>query len=307
MIVVFGSLNMDLVLRVPALPAPGQTVLTPSHTRACGGKGANQAVAAARAGASVRMVGCVGRDESGDILLEALAADGIDAQAVRGSTRPTGLAVVVVDAAGENQIVVASGANLEARADQVPDDWLGPATTIVLQHEVPAGESRALGRRARRSGARVVLNAAPAGPVDPDTFDILIVNDGEARAAARAAGIAARAATSAARAMAKRWDRIVIVTLGSHGAAAFTPERAFSVAALAIEPVDTTGAGDAFVGAFAATLDRGETLEHALGTGAVAGALACLTLGAQPSLPRADAIADRLGELAPVRARVLER
>ncbi len=293
MIVVFGSLNMDLVLRVPALPAPGQTVLTPTHTRACGGKGANQAVAAARAGAAVRMAGCVGRDEAGDVLLEALAADGVDSSAVTGVAAPTGLAVVMVDAAGENQIVVASGANLEARANQVPDAWLGKGTTVVMQHEVPAAETIALGRRARARGARVVLNAAPAGPVDATAFDVLVVNEGEARAVAKAAGLAG----STGAAMARAWDRLVVVTRGAKGVRAFERDRVATVPALAITPVDTTGAGDAFVGALAAALDADEPWPEALRRGAVAGALACLVVGAQPSLPTAEAIAARMGEL----------
>lgn len=302
MIVVFGSLNVDLILRVPALPGPGQTVLTPSYGRANGGKGANQAVAAARAGAEVRMVGRVGRDEMGDALIESLAAEGIDQSAVKGCAAPTGLALIAVDTAGENQIVVASGANLEARAADVPRAWLGPGTTVVLQLEVPHDACFAVGRAAREAGARVVLNAAPAGPVDPAAFDILVVNEGEATAVARAASLAGQG-VAAAGALASAWDRTVVITRGAKGAVAFERGRRLTVPALPVEPFDTTGAGDAFVGAFAAALDGDAGLEDALRHGVVAGALACLVEGAQPSMPDAKSIARRLGDLGPVRAR----
>jgi len=302
MIVCFGSLNMDLSLALPELPAPGQTVLTRTYATAAGGKGANQAVAAARAGASVRMVGRVGRDPFGDTLLEGLAADGIDIAGVKECDAPTGIAVVCVDAAGENQIAVASGANLKADAAQVPEGWLNPGATLLLQLEVPYAQCWALGRRARKRGARVVLNAAPAGPVEPDAFDILVVNEGEARAVARHAGLRPRDGTAAARALAARWGKTVVVTLGAEGARAFAPGAALAVKAPAIRPVDTTGAGDAFVGAFAAALDAGEDLAQALRWGSVAGGLACLAPGAQPSMPGAGAIRARLADVPAARA-----
>jgi ribokinase len=285
MIVVFGSLNMDLVFRLPVLPVAGQTVLTPSFGRACGGKGANQAVAAARLGARVRMAGRVGRDEHGDILLEALASDGIDAHAVLPGQEPTGIAIVAVDEAGENLILVASGANLEARAAQVPDDWLGPSTTLVLTLEVPHAEVFALGRLARSRGARVVLNAAPAGPVEADAIDVLVVNEIEVKAVAAFAAIQARGVIAQARALARAWRALIVVTLGSTGVRAFGPDGAWSVTAPSIRPVDTTGAGDAFVGAFARALDQGLDVAEALRHGVAAGACACLVEGAQPSMP----------------------
>ncbi|MSP81403.1 MAG: ribokinase [Alphaproteobacteria bacterium] len=297
MIVVFGSLNMDLIVAVPALPRAGQTVLAPTYRTAAGGKGANQAVAAARAGAQVRMAGRIGRDAYGDALLECLAADGVDATAVKECDQPTGLALIAVDGAGENQIVVASGANLAAGAAQVPDAWLGPETILVLQLEVPYAENWDLARRARRAGARVVLNAAPAGPVPIDVFDVLIVNQIEAIQVARHAGLDDRRAPAAARSLSHMSGKTVVVTIGAKGAIACAPDGSWSIGVLPITPVDTTGAGDAFVGAFAAALDAGGDLGSALRRGSVAGGLACLTPGAQPSLPTAAAIAARLGEL----------
>jgi ribokinase len=305
MILVFGSLNVDLIFRLPVLPRAGQTVLAPTYARAHGGKGANQAVAAARAGASVRMVGRVGRDEMGDSLLESLAAESIDQSAIQGAATPTGLAIIALDAAGENQILVASGANLEARASDVPVAWLGSGT-VILQLEVPYDACFAVGRAARRAGSRVVLNAAPAGPVDPEAFDILIVNEDEATAVAKAAGVAGRG-TTAARALAATLRRTVVATLGARGAVAYDGGRTVTVGALPVTPVDTTGAGDAFVGAFAAAMDDGGSLEDALRHGVVAGALACLVEGAQPSMPRADAIAARISECPAPRVRRMAR
>jgi ribokinase len=294
---------MDIVVRVPDLPRPGQTVLAPTYATAAGGKGANQAVAAARAGARVRMAGRVGRDAYGDALLEGLAAAGVDATAVTPCDRPTGLALIAVDDRGENQIVVASGANLAATAAQVPEDWLGPGTTVLLQLEVPYAENWSLARRARAAGARVILNAAPAGPVPDGVCDVLIVNEIEAVGVARAAGLALQGHAAAARALAARAGWTVVVTLGSKGVAAYRGAESWSIATLPVVPVDTTGAGDAFVGAFAAGLDAGLDIPDSLRRGAVAGALACLVVGAQPSLPTAAAITARLAELAPARHR----
>ena len=163
MVVVFGSLIADLVFSVANLPRPGETVACPRLGIYPGGKGANQAVAAARAGADVRMSGCVGGDEFGGLLVGALRASGVNVDAVRQVAVPTGCAAVCVDARGQNQIAIAVGANAEARAAQVDDRWLGPTTTLVLEMEVPGEENAALLGRARARGARTILNAAPAG------------------------------------------------------------------------------------------------------------------------------------------------
>ena len=191
MILVFGSLNIDLVVRVKSLPAPGETVLGPSYDVVAGGKGANQALAAARAGAAVAMIGAVGKDAFGEIALAELGVAGVDLAGVARKGPRTGAAFITVDRKGENEIVVASGANLKTRQSQVPDAALGTATLVVLQMEVPVRENWALARRARARGARVLLNAAPAQPLPAEaltSLDWLVANEIEIAAIAGAAG-----------------------------------------------------------------------------------------------------------------------
>ena len=302
MIVVFGSLNMDLIVPVPTLPGPGETVLAPGHARAPGGKGANQAVAAARAGAGVAMAGCVGRDGFGDELLETVSAAGVDTGPVASVDAPTGLAVVAVAGDGENQIVVASGANTAPVHGMVTDGLLAGCSTLLLQLEVPPRETFALARRAKEAGKRVVLNAAPAGPIRPGVLDLLVVNEGEAARVADGLGMAERAAGDVAARLAADHGLATVVTLGSDGALAAGPGGRWRIGGLAVAPVDTTGAGDAFTGALAAALDNGMALPGALRRASVAGGLACLARGAMPALPDAAAVDARLEELAPAEA-----
>ncbi|MDX1542059.1 MAG: PfkB family carbohydrate kinase, partial [Geminicoccaceae bacterium] len=165
MLLVFGSLNVDLLFHVRALPRPGETVLCPSYERAPGGKGANQAAAAAKAGAEVAMAGRIGDDEAGRFARTTLDATGVDTRLVATGTAPTGVAVIGVDERGENQIIVASGANLEVAAEEVSDARLGEASTLLCQNEVPSAATFALIERARAQGVRTVLNLAPASAV----------------------------------------------------------------------------------------------------------------------------------------------
>ena len=173
MILVFGSLNMDLVMTVPVLPKPGETVLCPGYTLKPGGKGNNQAVAAARAGAPVAMAGCVGPDAFGSGLVENLVRAGIDTSDVQLVEQPTGCAMICVDADAENFITVASGANLAASSDRIADSRLGPGTTVLMQMEVPPEQNWALIRRAPELGSRTVLNVAPASDVPPDILKLI--------------------------------------------------------------------------------------------------------------------------------------
>lgn len=302
MILVFGSLNMDLIVPVPHLPAPGETVLSPAHITAPGGKGANQAVAAARAGADVAMVGCVGRDAFGDELLEVVSAAGVDTRPIAPVNAPTGVAVVCVADDGENSIVVAVGANGHASHEQVDDAMLGACSTVLMQMETPLREVFTLAGRARRAGKRVIVNAAPAGPIMPEVMDLLIVNEGEAIAVAQAIGLDAGDARAVARRLCETHGLSTVVTLGSQGALAVTPEGSWQIGCLQIDPVDTVGAGDAFTGTLAAAIDNGMAMGDALRAASVAGALACLEHGAMPSLPDAEAIDARLGDLAPARS-----
>ena len=302
MIVVFGSINIDLVVPVERLPRPGETVLGPHYTLVPGGKGANQALAAARAGGKVHMLGRVGRDSFADLALADLKAAGIDLSAVERDQLPTGCALIPVDRAGGNLIIVASGANMAAAERQVADALLGLQTVVMLQMEVPLAENWRLLERAKCRGARVVLNCAPAAPVPRDALaalDWLVVNESEAELLARGLSLSATDARSAGATIAEAANTTVIVTLGGEGAVAFSSAEAWTIGTLPITPVDTTAAGDAFVGAFAAAMDAGADLPTALHRASVAGGLACTVAGAQPSLPTKAAIESRLRDLAP--------
>jgi ribokinase len=304
MILVFGSLNVDLVVRVKSLPRPGETVLGPSYDVVAGGKGANQALAAARAGAKTAMVGGVGSDDFATTALAELSAAGVDLTGVARRGPRTGAAFITVDRKGENEIVVASGANLKTRQSQVAEAALGPGTLVVLQMEVPPAENWALARRARTRGARVMLNVAPAQPLPAEALaavDWLVANEIEIGTIAAAAGHGREDPRAAGAALAAATGIAVVVTLGAEGAVAFAGGEGWTIGTLPITPVDSTGAGDAFVGVLAAALDAGAALPAALRRASVAGALTCLVAGAQPSLPPRAAIDKRVKELAPAR------
>ena len=294
----FGSINVDLLFRVEALPRPGETVLCPSYEVAAGGKGANQATAAARGGATVRMIGQVGDDGFGHFARQAMALAGVDCTHVLTSGTATGVAVIGVDRSAENQIIVASGANRDTHAGQVADADLAAGVTLLCQNEVPPEATFALLERAKARGARTVLNLAPAGAAPPRvlrSLDVLVVNEVEGRAAAGLSEVADVAAFAGD--LAQRHRLTCVVTLGAKGALAIGPEGGQRVAALPVEPVDTTGAGDAFVGVLAAALDQGHELGMALRRASVAAGLACTALGAQTSQPTAAQIEARLGDL----------
>lgn len=283
MVISFGSVNVDLVVPVPALPQPGETVLGGDYLILPGGKGANQALAARRAGSDVALAGAVGSDRFAEIALGQLKRCQVDTSLVRTVAHPTGCAAIMVSSAGDNMIAVAPGANLLARSDQVPDGLLGSETILLVQGEVPFGQTHALIRRAARRGAQCLLNLAPMLPIDPELFpviDLLIVNEGEAGAIG-----------TDPRQLALRLRQGLVITCGPQGATALLADGAcLQVPALPIEPVDTTGAGDSFAGVLAAGLDLGRSLEQALWRASAAAALACLEHGAQSAMPDAAAI-----------------
>jgi ribokinase len=289
MIVVFGSLNFDFLFTMDHLPSPGETALARRFQGVAGGKGANQAVAAARDGADVHMVGCVGRDIFGETLVNSLQEAGVMCLISRSDT-PTGCASVCVDGRGENAIAVAPGANLALRADAVPDHLLTPNTTVVLQMEVTAEENWRLLQRARAAGARTLLNVAPATFVPADALDLtdlLVVNRGELEALASTFGIALADHRALAQTIAQRHALTCVVTLGGRGVFAVSAHDVLAIDAFAVEAVDTVGAGDTFCGVLAASLDRETSLGDALRRATVAAALACTKSGAQPSIPSA--------------------
>ena len=282
-ILVFGSINIDLVIAAPRLPAPGETVMGESYRLAPGGKGANQALAAKRAGARVVLVGAVGTDAFAEAALALLRGDGVELALLESAERPTGCAAITVAASSENMITVAAGANRLVHAAMVPDGLLGPETTLLLQMEVPAQEVVLLAQRAKRRGCRVILNLAPAvAPTEAllQQLDLLVVNEAEAQSL-----------DCAPAALAAAFGLIAVETRGARGAVAFLPQGGeIAVPALPVEPVDTTGAGDCFVGVLAAGLAEGLALPAALHRASIAAGLACRLPGAQPSLPTRSAI-----------------
>lgn len=292
MIVVFGSINADLVVAVPRLPGPGETVSGPDHQLFPGGKGANQALAAARAGAEVALLGAVGTDAFAAAALANLKG-AVDLSQLRTIEGSTGLAMVAVASDGENQICVASGVNRRADADWLADA-LGPKSRLlVMQLELPLKEIVEAARLARGRGVATLLNAAPATGIRAEVLaaaDILVVNETEAAELARVMGVDADPRIFA-RACVGEGCHLVVVTLGAAGCLADDGASQMKVAAPEVPVVDTTGAGDAFIGALAAALDRGEDTGPALRQAVAAGSLACTQTGAQSSLPDRAAIA----------------
>ena len=289
MIVVFGSINVDLIARVTRLPRAGETLTGRDFAMLPGGKGANQALGAARAGAHVHLFGCVGRDPMAPLALCNLRAAGVALAGVRETDAATGVALIHVDESGENAITVVGGANADARAADVPDALLVGAT-VLMQLEVPLREVAALAHRAHGHGARVIVNAAPALPLSPelvDDTDVLVVNEAEARMLTdvhEPADVRACCRRLAAR------DRAVVVTRGARGALLAHGGTIADQIAPSVDVVDTVGAGDAFAAALAAALDRGAEFAAAVREGVAAGSLACLRAGAQDALPMSDAI-----------------
>lgn len=299
MIIVFGSLNVDLVTLVERLPGAGETVMGPGYALHPGGKGANQALAARRAGATVTLVGAVGRDGFAEIALGLLAEDGVDLSHVARTEAPTGAAFIAVDADGANQIVVAAGANALAKAGAVEALKPGEGDLLLLQREVPENECLRAARAMRAGGGRVILNLAPAGEPALELLaltDILIVNEHEALILARSLGWAETEPDSIARRIDGERGIACIVTLGAAGAVGWHGGVRRRLEAPAVEAVDTVAAGDSFVGAFAAALQDGFGFSGALQHGLAAGSLACTVAGAQPSVPRREAIEALVGK-----------
>lgn len=297
MIVVFGSLNADFFLKIQSFPKPGETVLTPNAVVKAGGKGANQAAAAAKAGGIVKIVGAVGADEIAKVPLTALKAVGVDCSFVQTAKSATGMAMIMVDETAENSIVVASGANMDVKASAVPDSLLSSETVVVMQMEVPPAENFALLERAKAKGAKTVLNVAPAREV-PQTalrnIDYLIVNEIEAQTVLGKAG---ETPEKTVLALSEKTGGACLMTLGKKGVVAAKDGQVLSVVSLPIAPVDTTGAGDAFVGIFAAMIDAGLSFADAVQHACCGAALACLKTGAQESLPALCEIEARLKEI----------
>ncbi|QJP14110.1 ribokinase [Starkeya sp. ORNL1] len=294
MILVFGSINMDLVASVAAIPRPGETVLSRGYCTLFGGKGANQAVAAARVSEGrVAMVARVGRDSFGEACLANLKENGVATEHILAGDDPTGCAFITVDAAGENAITVASGANGAVSASDLPDALVGADTLLVMQMEVPLDASLATARRVKAAGGRTIWNFAPAIDLSAGELadvltatDIFIVNEHEALTAAGLLGTSASDLEAAARTLAVEGRVTCVATAGAAGAIAYQPDGTRHHApALDIRPVDTTGAGDTFVGILAAEIAAGSALTEALRLASIGASLACLKVGAQAGMP----------------------
>ncbi|MEM6781370.1 MAG: ribokinase [Pseudomonadota bacterium] len=299
MLVVFGSINMDFNFNVNAIPQPGETVLAPRYDMSPGGKGANQALAAARAGAKTALIGKVGDDGMGQRILMNLRRNEVMTSGVaRSENLPTGMASVIKDAKGENVIVVASGANSSVKADQAPDDILHDKNVVLMQMEVPLVENLDVMKRAKECGAHVVLNLAPAIKIPPEALrcvDTLIVNQIEARQLAESVGLDANIdLKKLALAMSKLGDLDCIITLGGDGVVAVTKsgETWLASSMKLDEVVDTTGSGDCFCGTFAAYIHEKKNFADALHLSVISAGLACTKEGTQDSYPYSGEVED---------------
>lgn len=305
-ILVIGSISMDLVVRTPVFPKDGETVMGVGFHRSPGGKGANQAVAAARLGASVTMAGKVGCDEFGNELLAVLKHEGVSTDHVmRDETTPTGVASITVDIAGNNRIVVAPGAN----SSYTPSDLntvngvIQECDLVMLQLEVDIGVVEEAVRIASRQGVPVLLNPAPAKDLSDDLIRQVMYLTPNETEAEHLTGVRISSLDDAQRSagiMLARGVRHVVITLADKGALIATEDMVRHVAAFPVVPVDTVAAGDAFSGALAVALAAGEPLLQAVRFASAAGALAVTKSGAIPSLPRLDDVLGYLNQLASV-------
>ena len=280
-ILVFGSINVDYVAPVNRLPGPGETIKTDSYDALPGGKGANQALAAARNGAKTAMIGAIGSDGLEGVSLSQLLIAGVDTVGVKTYPGASGLAMIAVDEKGENQIVVVSGANASARANQLTE--LETATCLVTQNEVEWAQTALAHSMAKQAGVRVLHNAAPAHEITAEELtciDVLIVNEHELTLAAKMAHHASD--DEKAEGLLSKGVSAVVLTLGAKGAKLYEKgKEPVSVAAVPTQVVDTTGAGDAFVGALAAALASAVSLETSIARANAYAARVCGVMGAQ--------------------------
>jgi ribokinase len=297
-ILVIGSLNADLVVRSPRFPKPGETISGEDLQIIPGGKGANQAVAAARQGADVAIIGRVGSDSFGPFLIQNLKTNHVDTFHIRTDDSATGTAIIIVDTNGQNSIVLSPGANGKVSSTDIkPASSLNPRL-ILLQLEIPIPTVLQAARDAKANGSRVILNPAPAQSLPQELIalsDFIIPNESELSLLSGLEVKDLSSAEQAAWVLLKQGAKNIVVTLGAHGALIVTDDKTIQVSSFKVEVVDTTAAGDAFIGGFAAKLLESNLqadgkipdteLQRAVRHGCACGALAVTKFGAQPSLP----------------------
>lgn len=292
-ILVVGSLNADLVVRTSRFPQPGETINGDDLQVIPGGKGANQAVAAARLGSNVSMLGRVGKDNFGDFLLDNLRSNNVDSRLIQQDDASTGTAIIVVDANGQNSIVLSAGANGKVSSSDVEHASFPDFNLLLLQLEIPTPTVLSAARRAKENNVSVILNPAPAKELPDELVSLvnfIIPNETELSLLTNQTVNDISSIEKAARTLLERGAPKVIVTLGGNGALMVTKEFAQHVPPFKVDVVDTTAAGDAFIGGFATALLQNKMLEDAVRYGCACGALATTKFGAQPSLPTKEEV-----------------
>lgn len=292
-ILVVGSLNADLVVRAPHFPQPGETISGDDLKIIPGGKGANQAVAAARHGANVAMLGRVGKDSFGPFLLDSLKSNQVDITNVHVDDSATGTAIIVVDSSGQNSIVLSAGANGKVSPADVDHASVLSPSLILLQLEIPMLTVLHTAHYAKQNNIRVILNPAPAKPLPDELIaltDFIIPNETELSLLTGVEVKDIPSAEQAAKILLDRGAKNVVVTLGSNGSLFVSSTQVTHVSAYKVNVIDTTAAGDAFIGGFASALLRGIEIEEAVKYANACGALAATKFGAQPSLPTKEEV-----------------
>jgi ribokinase len=291
LITVIGSMNMDMVVQAERLPDAGETIAGNDFHLIPGGKGANQAVAASRAGATVQMFGCVGRDAFGRVLLDSLASAGVEVKHIRQMENvPTGTATILVDNHGENRIIIVPGTNGQVTRKMIEEEWraISVSDMVLLQHEIPLESVQAAILKAHSQGIRVVLNPAPVYPIPEKVLacvDVLILNENEASVLTGLPVTDSASARKAAARLREKGAGTVIITLGSGGVVLQNGIEDLFQPAFKVGVVDSTAAGDTFTGCYAAAVHQGYTAREALIYATAASALAVTRLGAQTSIP----------------------